>query len=56
MNREAIFENGEIVKYSNDERDERIEWIFAPGLGWEDIPEEAIEVMQAGVGSRATCF
>jgi hypothetical protein len=43
MNREAIFENGERIKYKEGKHGEEIEWIFAPGLGWENIPEEAIE-------------
>jgi hypothetical protein len=32
-NREAVFENGERVKYKENIRFEEKEWIFAPGLG-----------------------
>jgi hypothetical protein len=44
-NREAVFKIGEIFKYKEGECDDVIEWIFAPGIGWKNIPEEAIEEM-----------
>jgi hypothetical protein len=44
--REAVFENGERFKYKEGKINEEIEWIFAPGLGWKDIPEEAIEEIE----------
>jgi hypothetical protein len=46
-NREAVFENGERIKYKENIRFEEKEWIFAPGLGWENIPEEAIEEIKS---------
>jgi hypothetical protein len=34
--REAIFENGDVVKYVTDERNNLVpEWIFSPMLGWD---------------------
>jgi hypothetical protein len=45
-NREAIFENGERIKYKERRGGEEAEWIFAPGIGWENIPEEAIEEIE----------
>jgi hypothetical protein len=44
--REAIFENGDVVKYVTDERNNLVpEWIFSPMLGWNRLPIEVINLI-----------
>jgi hypothetical protein len=45
-NREAIFENGYIIKYRKGEHGKIEEWIFSPRIGCGNIPEEAINMMK----------
>jgi hypothetical protein len=46
--REAILENGDMIKYHNFEIRKDIfvrkpEWIFSPRIGWDRMPEEVIK-------------
>jgi hypothetical protein len=46
--REAILENGDVIKYHNFEirKDTFIkkpEWIFSPRIGWDRMPEEVVK-------------
>jgi hypothetical protein len=46
--REAILENGDVVKYKLVEcrpgiKRSEIEWVFSPMLGWDRMPEEVIK-------------
>jgi hypothetical protein len=42
-NREAIMENGDIIKYREGECRKEQEWIFSPMVGWDRMPEEIIK-------------
>jgi hypothetical protein len=42
--REAIFENGNVIKYKEGKYSSDVEeWIFSPSLEWNDMPEKIIE-------------
>jgi hypothetical protein len=44
--REAIYENGDVIKFLKGIYGKEEEWIFSPLIGWNNIPEEAIEEMK----------
>jgi hypothetical protein len=44
--REAVYENGDVIKYKKNEKLPTPEWIFSPSLGWNLIPEDKIEEIE----------
>jgi hypothetical protein len=45
--REAVYENGVVIKYRKDEYDKEKEWIFLPSIGWNNLLVDVIDEIKS---------